>query len=112
MALAGTLHQHLPEVIGIDTHQVVPGMTANTIAVAAGTALAVIVGTTARGTCHHHQAIDRLGRQMRVVAFVADGTLEAVEIAGRRFVLGVQWHPEQDFSDDGLFKALVEAAAG
>ena len=39
-----------------------------------------------------------------------DGTVEAVEVPGRAFAIGVQWHPEEDSEDTRLFAALVEAA--
>jgi len=42
----------------------------------------------------HHQALDRVGDGLRVVARAPDGVVEAVEAVGHRFVLGVQWHPE------------------
>jgi putative glutamine amidotransferase len=45
------------------------------------------------------------------VAWAEDGTLEAMELAGERFCLGVQWHPEMA-ADAGLFTGLVRAAAG
>jgi gamma-glutamyl-gamma-aminobutyrate hydrolase PuuD len=111
-ALGGTLHQHLPDVIGADTHRVVPGrMAANTFRVEEDAQLATILGIAPEGLCHHHQAIDRLGRGLRAVAFAPDGTVEAVEVEGKRFALGVQWHPEDNPSDDRIVKALVEAAS-
>lgn len=60
----------------------------------------------------HHQAVDKPGRDMQIVACAADGTVEAIEGLGRGFVLGVQWHPEwlSDEHSHRLFKALVEAA--
>jgi putative glutamine amidotransferase len=43
----------------------------------------------------HHQAVDRVGATLEVVATAPDGVVEAIEQAGTgRFVLGVQWHPE------------------
>ena len=63
---------------------------------------------TVEAQCHHHQAIDRLADGLVVTGRAADGTIEAVELADRDFVLGVQWHPEQD--DLRLFSALVAAA--
>jgi gamma-glutamyl-gamma-aminobutyrate hydrolase PuuD len=112
VTLGGTLHQHLPEVIGNDAHRTVPGqMTENTMSIEAGSSVAAILGTEADGLCHHHQGIDRLGRRMRAVGFAADGTVEAVEVSGQEFTVGVQWHPEDNADDDRLFKALVEAAA-
>jgi putative glutamine amidotransferase len=113
VALGGTLHQHLPDLTGTDDHRVVRGqMTANHFSIEDGSALAQVLGTAADGMCHHHQAIDRLGRSLRAVAFAPDGTIEAAERPGADFALGVQWHPEDDETDDRLFKALVEAAVG
>jgi putative glutamine amidotransferase len=44
----------------------------------------------------HHQAVDRPGRGVRVIARAADGVVEAIEgTDADRFVLGVQWHPER-----------------
>jgi putative glutamine amidotransferase len=63
----------------------------------------------------HHQAIKRLGEGLREVAWAPDGVIEGVEMAGDdRFVLGVQWHPEELVGHDqaarNLFAAIVEAA--
>jgi GMP synthase-like glutamine amidotransferase len=46
---------------------------------------------------HHHQGVDRLGDGL-IVSGVStlDDLPEAIERPGRRFVLGVQWHPEAD----------------
>ena len=112
VAMGGTLHQHLPEVIGNSLHREVVGqLTSNEITLLEDSAVGSIVGTRTEGLCHHHQAVDRLGRRMRAVGFAADGTVEAVEVAGQEFALGVQWHPEDNPDDDRLFEALVEAAA-
>jgi putative glutamine amidotransferase len=62
----------------------------------------------------HHQAIDRIGVGLEIVARAPDGIVEAVVMPGRRFVLGVQWHPELMFADHpaqfSLFGALTDAA--
>ncbi|MCM8749194.1 gamma-glutamyl-gamma-aminobutyrate hydrolase family protein [Thermomicrobiaceae bacterium CFH 74404] len=62
----------------------------------------------------HHQALREVASELRVVGRAPDGIVEAVELAGRRFVLGVQWHPEMMFEahPEHLkpFRALVEAA--
>lgn len=59
----------------------------------------------------HHQCVDKLGKDLKVAARTADGLTEAVEMPGRRFVFGVQWHPERDFSaNNKLFQNLVESA--
>lgn len=102
VALGGTLHQH------VTGHNPEPGVFATTdIEVDADSALAAIVGGHASVQCHHHQALDRLGDGLRAVATAADGTVEAVELTGADFVLGVQSHPEQDTEDLRLFGALV-----
>ena len=76
--------------------------------------LAGVLGTTApRGKSFHHQAIDRVGQGLRIVARAEDGTVEAVEGTDDRWLFGVQWHPERTPDDPAtrrLFEALVEAA--
>lgn len=110
VALGGTLHQHLPDVLGSDDHRPMPGQTArNAISIEGDTAVAAILGTRTEALCHHHQGIDRLGRRLRAVGFADDGTIEAVEVSGQEFAVGVQWHPEFDSGDDRLFVALVQA---
>ena len=65
---------------------------------------------TALVSCHHHQAVDRLGSGLTATAWSDDdGIVEAIELAGHPFGIGVEWHPEQD-PDDGPFLALIEAA--
>lgn len=108
----GTLHQHLPEVLGEVTHRPRLGaFAAVAIAVDPGSRLADIVGHAPDVLCHHHQAIDRLGEGVEVCARAADGTVEAVELPAARFALGVQWHPEES-GDPRLFAALIDAAVG
>jgi putative glutamine amidotransferase len=63
----------------------------------------------------HHQAVERVGRGLRVTAHAPDGTIEAVEWTGDpNWIVGVQWHPERMFGDDisdRLFKDFIHAAA-
>ncbi len=63
----------------------------------------------------HHQAIDALGFGLHEVAWAPDGIIEGIEMPGdERFVLGVQWHPEELVGHDpaarNLFAAVVDAA--
>jgi putative glutamine amidotransferase len=112
VSLDGTLHQHLPDVVGSDAHRAAPGqMTSNRVALNAGSSVASILGAETVGSCHHHQSVDQLGRRVQAVGFAGDGTIEAVEVEGNDFAMGVQWHPEDDQDDDRLFVALVEAAS-
>lgn len=59
----------------------------------------------------HHQCVDRVGDDLLIAATADDGMVEAVELKGDRFVVGVQWHPERDFSaNQKLFKDFINAA--
>ena len=49
----------------------------------------------------HHQAIKDLGKNLVPMAESPDGLIEAVKMAGKRFVCAVQWHPEYMFKTDG-----------
>ena len=111
VARGGSLHQHVPA-----HRQTEPATaTTHTVHVDGGTRLAQLVGTRPlRVNSFHHQAVDVLGRGLRAVARAADGTIEAVEGAGPRLVLGVQWHAEGLTAEPrhrALFEALVAAAA-
>ncbi len=112
VALGGTLHQHLPDILGDDSHRATLGQVSlNRVELRAPSAVASILGGKTEGYCHHHQALDTLGAGVEPVGFAADGTVEAVELAGNTFAIGVQWHPEENAADDRLFDALVHAAA-
>jgi putative glutamine amidotransferase len=107
----GTLHQHLPEIVGHEAHSpgdVVFGQM--TVRPLPGSRVAAMLGAEAVVPCHHHQAVDRVGADLTVTAVAEDGVVEAVELAGHPFAVAVQWHAEQ--SDDlRPFQALVAAAA-
>lgn len=113
VALGGSLHQHLPDVIGSERYQPAPA-TFGTIEVDVepGTRLDRLLGAVGdRLTVHayHHQAVDRVADSLVVSARSEDGVVEAVEMPAARFGVGVQWHPEEDAADRRLFRALVEA---
>jgi putative glutamine amidotransferase len=59
----------------------------------------------------HHQAVDRLGDNLRVVAISPeDKVVEAAELdSSGHFVLGVQWHPERTFGVSPLSRAIFAA---
>jgi putative glutamine amidotransferase len=111
VALGGTLVQHLPEAREITEHQPAPATFGKGIVtLAGGSRAAGILGPETKTLCYHHQAIDRLGAGLDAVGWSADGEIEAAEAPGDGFLLGVQWHPEQDTDDVRLFRALVEAS--
>ena len=81
VARGGTLHAHLPDVVGHEGHGGGEGEYGrHDVVVTAGSRLASAVGVDRLDVAtHHHQAIDRLGRGLVVTATAADGTIEAVE---------------------------------
>lgn len=122
VALGGTLHVHLPDVVdGTVVHrkalelQGMPGPTPHEVDVVAGSLLAdVMQATRVTPMSWHHQAVDRLGEGLRVVARAADGTVEALEHDSHPWLGVVQWHPELTAAGDPtqqrLFDALVDRA--
>jgi putative glutamine amidotransferase len=112
VAMGGTLHQHLPDVIGHTGHQLGDAVfSTSSVQTVPGTRLAALIGESSDAQCYHHQAIDRLGDGLVISAQDSDGVIEAVEIPGDTFVLAVQWHPEERLDDVRLFVAVVQAAA-
>jgi len=112
VALGGTLVQHLPDLTGGDTHRAGPGRFAHhDVRIVPGTRLAVLLGESAGAACYHHQALADLAPGLVATGHAEDGVVEAVELPAARFVLAVQWHPEQIRDDVRLFRALVEAAS-
>jgi putative glutamine amidotransferase len=110
------LEQHVPDRVGDRAHCPEPGVfAAHLVRPVRGSMVAGIVGDEALDVpTYHHQAVvpDSLdGTGWVAGAWHADGTLEAMECAERRFALGVQWHPEAG-TDGRLFAALVRAARG
>jgi putative glutamine amidotransferase len=111
IAFGGTLHQHLPEVLGHNGHRAGNGVfTRLPVRTVAGTRLGGLIGECVDAPCYHHQAIDKVGDGLVVSAMDADGVVEALELPGESFVLAVQWHPEKSLDDLRLFQAVVEAA--
>jgi putative glutamine amidotransferase len=111
VVLGGTLYQHIPDVFANTDHLPKPGTYGRvSVKTAPGSRLATIIGSEVDVHCHHHQAVDLLAAGLVPVAWAGDGVVEAVELVGTDFVLGVQWHPEEDGVDRRLFQALVEAA--
>jgi putative glutamine amidotransferase len=115
VALGGTLQQHLPELYGHHEHRRVLGSfdgADHDVILTAGSLAASATGEVAHATkSHHHQGVDRLGEGLLVSGLsTLDELPEAIELPDRRFVLGVQWHPEAD-PRSSVVAALVGAAA-
>lgn len=114
VALGGTLHQHLPDIVGDTTYQagggvfnrvpieVEPASRLHGLLAGQADPLAVPV--------YHHQSIDRVAEGLLVTARTEDGTIQAVELPSVPFAVAVQWHPEESAEDIRLFAGLVDAA--
>ncbi len=120
VALGGTLHQDIHAEHSPDSLAHVQGrpfdMPAHMVDVVEGSLLAACVGAPRLGVnTIHHQSIAELGRGLIVSAISPDdGVIEGIELPGKRFVVGVQWHPEHMWRtrphSRRLFSAFVEAA--
>ncbi|MBT2531068.1 gamma-glutamyl-gamma-aminobutyrate hydrolase family protein [Arthrobacter sp. ISL-48] len=114
VTLGGTLHQHLPDVVGNANYQL-GGHQFNAIQVEIrpDSRLGGLLGTASLDgvPVSHHQAVDRLGEGLIAAAWSEDQVVEAIEYPDNRFCLGVQWHPEQLAEEKTLFAGFVEAAS-
>ncbi|MEK7715937.1 MAG: gamma-glutamyl-gamma-aminobutyrate hydrolase family protein [candidate division NC10 bacterium] len=124
VALGGSLHQDIPSDLPspLDHSQKALQQTRRSqpvhhVKLQEGSRLAKILGTLEVDVnSFHHQALKALGRGLTAVAWSPDGIIEGAEMQdGGRFVVGVEWHPEElvghDATARSLFSALVAAAA-
>ena len=111
VARGGTLHQHIPDDPGVPRHGepgVAGGARRHEVTLAADSLIAEVMDTTrVTASCHHHQAIAKLGDGLQVVGRAADGIVEALELNGA-FLLAVQWHPEDTADDDAIQQRLFD----
>lgn len=105
VALGGTLVQHMADDHRHKVHQV---------ELAQGEELG-FTEATVEVSCYHHQAIDKLGAGLEVLAASVDGVVEAVRFPSEAWAFGVQWHPEDNFAENpqqlALFERFVAEAA-
>lgn len=112
VARGGTLVQHLPETLGDERHQRVPGVFSDhEVRLEPGSLAARAAGAERVAVkSHHHQGVAKLGQGLVASGWSEDDQLvETIELPGRVFVLGVLWHPEED-PEDRLIPAFVAAA--
>ncbi|MSX02006.1 MAG: gamma-glutamyl-gamma-aminobutyrate hydrolase family protein [Actinobacteria bacterium] len=111
VARGGTLIQHLSEL-----HRPNPGSfdgSEHDVRMTEGSLAATVAGELVHSTRqHHHQGVERIGSGLEVTGWcVADDLPEAIEMPGKNFVLGVQWHPEAD-PQSAVVTAFVGRCAG
>jgi putative glutamine amidotransferase len=118
VALGGTLHQHLADLLGMGHHGRADSdgrPVIHDVAIEPSSRLAEIAGEAGvltGCTSIHHQAVDRLGAGLVVTGRSPDGVIEAVETPpGQGWVVGVQWHPERTAAADPRQQAIFDAFA-
>lgn len=114
VACGGTIDQHLPDrLAGSARHREVPGtFSDHEVELEPGSLAArAVAADHAAVKSHHHQGVERLGENLRVSGRSADDeVVEAIELPGSTYALGVLWHPEEDV-ESNVIASLVEAAA-
>ncbi|WP_225221563.1 gamma-glutamyl-gamma-aminobutyrate hydrolase family protein [Microbacterium gallinarum] len=113
VARGGTLHQHLPDALGTERYRIGGGVFAtNEVTVDDGSRLAGLVGAgTLDVHSYHHQGVDQVGAGLMVTARTDDGLVQAFESDDDQYLVGVQWHPEENLEDRRLFAGLVAEAS-
>jgi putative glutamine amidotransferase len=109
LAYGGTIEQHVPDAVGHEEHRHTPGTFADhEVRLEPGSLAARAAGTELTAVkSHHHQGVREIGDGLRITGWsTMDDIVEAVEDPGRKFVLGVLWHPEEDEKSQ-LIRALV-----
>lgn len=111
VAHGGTLHQHLPDVVGHHDHRPTIGKkTKHTIQVARGSILESIIGSQFDVVTYHHQAPDRIGKGLKPIAWTDDGIVEGLHLEDHPWGVGVHWHPEEE-DDSPLIKVFIQNVA-
>ncbi|MET3923289.1 gamma-glutamyl-gamma-aminobutyrate hydrolase family protein [Arthrobacter sp. UYEF20] len=112
VALNGSLNQHIPDTNPTANFQPAPGVYGEAaFTTESGSLIHGLLGDAAKAPCYHHQGMDAVPPSLRVTASSADGTVQALEATdGAGWVLGVQFHPEQNPEDLRLFRGFVQAA--
>ena len=114
--LGGSLIQHIPDYIKgniVHKHNGDQSINWHDINIIENTLLHKIIGVHQyKVNSHHHQAVGKLGKDLRVNAMSADGVIEGIEHIKLPFCLGVEWHPEHcgNEYDKKIFDTFVKAA--
>ncbi len=116
VALGGTLYQDLPSehpsaIHHQQTEAGIPrGQATHAIAIEAGTRLREIIGADRMETnSMHHQAIREAAVGLVISAYAPDGVVEAAEIPTARYILAVQFHPEETAPSDPLSQRIFSS---
>lgn len=95
VVFGGSLYQDIKKVSSVKHDQMARRDAAtHTVSIEKGSLLYDLYGETLTVNSYHHQAVKEPAPGFRITAKAKDGIIEAIEMPGSRFVLGVQWHPE------------------
>ncbi len=93
----GTLHQDIKNMTENTLKHIqdyLPELEVHKVNIKKNSVLNNLFGEELVTNSFHHQALDKIGEGLKVVATTKDGIVEAIESKEDRFLLGVQWHPE------------------
>lgn len=118
VACGGTIYQDLNEIDSDTINHMQTSLSrkdiSHKVSFASKSHIHRILGPFAYTNSFHHQAIDRIGKNLIVTGTTGDDIVEAIEMPSHSFVLGVQWHPENMLDSapnmKQLFFALVRYA--
>ncbi len=117
VALGGTLYTHIPDQFDTSIEHSQDEFTtiAHPVNIDEDSRMAEIFGETLlQVNSLHHQALKDVASSLKVVGHAPDGVIEAVELLGHPYGMGVQWHPEW-LTDQPvmrrLFKSFVDASS-
>ncbi len=108
----GTLHPHLPAVLGNDLHRAGDEAshrdTLHTV-VATKSLFGVFAGDTSFVVSHHHQGVNQLATPLEAWAISPDGLVEGIrrsDTINYPCYLGVQWHPERSTASQPMVESM------
>jgi len=107
VALGGSLHQDLGEILSDrESHW----NTYHPVSLVEGSRVARAMGTLSPQQSHsfHHQSIKQPSPDLVITGSAPDGVIEAVEHRSCRWVVGVQWHPEDDAASESAQQKLFD----
>ncbi len=118
VAFGGTLYQDIPSQLNTPVIHKLPdrlGFAEHFVQMDADSRLACLLASTCFFVkSSHHQAVRVVGEGLRVFATAPDGVVEGLEAKDGSFVIGVQWHPEEQLDDEisrRLFESFVKACS-
>ncbi|WNF36126.1 gamma-glutamyl-gamma-aminobutyrate hydrolase family protein [Bacillaceae bacterium IKA-2] len=108
--LGGTLHENLNEVTNEDHRQETLGdVPSHTVTLEENSIMfSCFNKSKIKVNSFHNQAVKEAGHRLKVTAKSKDGIIEAVEGIENSFILGLQFHPEEQMIDDPSFAKLYQ----